>query len=100
MSFPATEIVDLAHACGKLAGVIVAVAADGVRINDLVYLPKLWAALREFGKVDWKQLLPQAKDLSADELTEVTDAFRNALNIGDLSMERLLTDKFLTVIRG
>lgn len=99
--YSATELVDVVVAIADTADVADTVFADGVvSARDIASLPSLLRALKEFGDVDYTQLLPEAIDLSVDEAKLVAAAFNEHFNIQNDTIEDTIESGIALLLEG
>jgi hypothetical protein len=58
-----------------------------VNTEDLVYIPELFMIFPDIPSVQWKQLVPEGKDVSAEEASQLLNAFNVAFDIPQDALE-------------
>lgn len=98
---PVTELKDLATALALSANAGDAVLADGrVDGKDLFQVGKLLTAIRGFGAVDFKEIIPEALDIDAQESTELAAHFAATFNLSNDAVEATVEQGLALVLQG
>lgn len=85
---PVTEIKDLATAIAHTLNAADAVFADGkVDGKDLLRVGGLLGALKDYGEVDFGQVLPQYGDMDEVEAADVSAHFAKELDLSNDTVE-------------
>lgn len=89
------KVISIGAKIGNVGG---KVYADGkIGLSDLAHVPEFISALRKISEVDWRQVVPEAKDLQAEEVEELIFSFREEFNIPQTGSE-IKIEEVLSII--
>ncbi len=98
---PISELKDLAYALALSANAVDAVLADGhVDGKDLLQVPEILKALKAYGSVDFKEIVPEAIDIDAEEAKDLAARFAEAFNLSNDTIEATVEQGLSLVLQG
>lgn len=101
MTLDIHAIKNLATAVAHTANAVDGVFADGkVDWRDAGRFPELLGALKDFGSVDFMDVLPELADLTAGEHADLTQHFNQVFNLSEDGVEQAVETGFELILDG
>lgn len=96
-----SELKDLVSAIALTVSAAEALLDDGgVNTSDLKDLPKVLSAIKAYSAVDFKQVIPQAKDIDSAELADLAAHFKAQFHLQDAAAEAMVEQGLDMVIQA
>ena len=95
------SLLALTSAISASANVVGLVLEDKkVDFSDIPHIPAGLSALGRFTEVEYKDVLPEIKDLNGEEADQLVAAFKEQFKLADESDEKVLEQGFEILIKG
>jgi len=91
------KVISIAASIGNIAGRSL---VDGrIDLRDLVLLPNLAVVLVDLIHVEWSQVIPEARDLSADEQTQLIEHFKKEFVLPQRIIEVTIEETLAIIVQ-